>query len=356
MTPRVLKKSRFPEFVTGILKQTEVYAPVRLEGQEASHFTKVDSATTICLDYLNPKLPVKELFFPQREVLFRFKPGAHETAEPGPPIPERVVLGVRPCDAAALEMFDRVFLDEPGESDRGDTVAPRFTDPYYEDRRGRTTLVGLACNEPGNACFCTALNGGPHATRGLDLLLVDVGDRYLARPVTAKGEKLVADLPEAPATDVKQADSLDTAARAAIDFTIDAPALLERLQAGFDHDVWDEISLPCINCGVCTYVCPTCYCFDVTDEESATGGVRLRTWDSCQFALFTRHASGHNPRQTGRDRLRQRTLHKFRYYPAVYGEPLCVGCGRCITECPTGIDLRDTLETLRAALDQNPEK
>ena len=105
-----------------------------------------------------------------------------------------------------------------------------------------------------------------------------------------------------------------------------------------------------MNCGVCTYVCPTCHCFDVTDEEYKDSGARIRTWDSCQFSLFTRHASGHNPRPDGMSRMRNRTLHKFCYFPKTQDKVLCVGCGRCITECPAGIDLRETLETLHDTL------
>jgi len=164
--------------------------------------------------------------------------------------------------------------------------------------------------------------------------------------VTGKGEKLVAGLPEARKPDEDKAKTLALEAGKAMKFSIDLGSIKSRLDKGFESDTWDELAIPCVNCGVCTFVCPTCHCFDVTDEEHKGKGARLRTWDSCQFALFTRHSSGHNPRPTGKDRLRQRTLHKFRYFPETHKQMLCVGCGRCIVECPAGIDLRETLTAL----------
>jgi ferredoxin len=353
MQCRIITKKAFPEFVAGLARKAELWAPREADGKEYSRFSRIRSAKEISFRYVNTKLPVKELFFPQREVLFRFNskdPSGVERTASGV---ERVVLGVRPCDAAALTLFDKVFLD------------PKLVDPYYAERRKKATLVGLACNAPADTCFCTALGMGPHSTRGLDLLLVDLGNRYLARPATEKGEKLVSACPEAKKADTDEADVLADKARDITEFgpansdcvpsPPDMNKLAGQLEAAFEHEVWQELSLPCVNCGVCTYVCPTCHCFDVTDEEHHDQGARIRTWDSCQFSLFTKHASGHNPRPTGRDRMRQRTLHKFRYYPKTYGEVLCVGCGRCITECPAGIDLRETIETLRKALSESKE-
>jgi len=374
MTSRIVTKKDFSRFVAGLAKQAELWAPMKLKDADGSRFGRVKDAREVCFDYLNTKLPVKELFFPQRELLFTFKTGTRESVQPPQPVAERIVLGVRPCDAAALLLFDRVFMAEPLPADRQPLSAKEdrkseivdcrsFVDPYYQQRREKTTLVGLACNEPGPACFCTALAGSPHGSAGLDLLLVDIDERYLAVPTTDKGEKLVTGLPEAKKADEEKAKQLAEAAGKTMKFALDMAGLKSRLDQGFESDAWDELALPCVNCGVCTYVCPTCHCFDVTDEEHKGKGARLRTWDSCQFALFTRHASGHNPRPTGKDRMRQRTLHKFRYFPEAHAglghDPdrrhvgscpaplmLCVGCGRCIVECPAGIDLRETLCTL----------
>ncbi|UCG44338.1 MAG: 4Fe-4S dicluster domain-containing protein [candidate division WOR-3 bacterium] len=352
MTARLLPKKDLPGFIAALAKKQEVWAPVRIQSQEAARFSRIDRPEDICLDYLNTKLPVKELFFPQREVMFTFNPGERSSAQASAQVRERVVLGVRPCDAAALELFDKVFVDESKTASplaESKTAGP-LADPYYKERRDKTTLIGLACNAPGQACFCTATDGGPHSTRGLDLLLIDLGDRFLARPVTAKGEALAKGLARAKDKDISLADELAEEARATMDFAIELKQLQKSLDKAFDHEVWHRLSLPCVNCGVCTYVCPACHCFDVTDEEYKDSGARIRTWDSCQFSLFTRHASGHNPRPDGMSRMRNRTLHKFCYFPKTQDKVLCVGCGRCITECPAGIDLRETLETLRDTL------
>jgi sulfhydrogenase subunit beta (sulfur reductase) len=352
VTAHLLPKKDLVGFIAALAEKREVWAPVRIQGQDASRFGRIERPEDICLDFVNTKLPVKELFFPQREVLFTFKPGERSSAQASTQVHDRVVLGVRPCDAAALELFDRVFVDESQTASplAASKTAGSLVDPYYKERRDKTTLIGLACNAPGQACFCTATEGGPHSTRGLDLLLVDLGDRFLARPVTAKGEALTKGLAEAKDKDIKQADELDKKARAAMEFAIELKQLQKGLDKAFDHEVWLQLSLPCVNCGICTYVCPTCHCFDVTDEEYRYSGARIRTWDSCQFSLFTRHASGHNPRPDGMSRMRNRTLHKFCYFPKTQGKVLCVGCGRCIFECPAGIALRETLETLRETL------
>ncbi|MDI6787496.1 MAG: 4Fe-4S dicluster domain-containing protein, partial [Planctomycetota bacterium] len=121
---------------------------------------------------------------------------------------------------------------------------------------------------------------------------------------------------------------------------------LESRQGGIDHPIWAKITLPCIGCGTCTYLCPTCHCFDIVDEGNLKGGSRCKNWDACQFAMFTVHASGHNPRDTQSKRFRQRVAHKFDYYPDKFGRTLCVGCGRCIRHCPTDMSLLDVLETI----------
>ncbi len=346
MKPRLISCKDFPNFLSALAKEKELWAPVKLKDTSGSRFARIRDAQEICFDFLNTKLPLKELFFPQREALFSFPADDPCRIQPSLQIPDRIVLGVRPCDTAALLLLDRVFLDH------------RFLDPYYQERRRKTILIGLACNEPGPACFCTALLGDPHGTKGLDILLVDLGEKYLAQPLTPAGEELAAQLPEAKAADLTRAEKLKQTAVQAMKFALDLAELKTRLEQSFDHEIWEELALPCVNCGVCTYVCPTCHCFDVTDEKFKGPGARLRTWDSCQFSLFTRHASGHNPRPAGKDRLRQRTLHKFRYFPQTHSDEscsallmLCVGCGRCILECPAGIDLKETLITLTERLE-----
>ena len=115
----------------------------------------------------------------------------------------------------------------------------------------------------------------------------------------------------------------------------------------YDDPFWDELHLKCLGCGACTYLCPTCHCFDIVDEGNAVRGKRVRNWDTCQFALFTHHTSGHNPRQSGKERMRQRVMHKFNYFVENQGEIACVGCGRCVRNCPVNLDIRAVIEGIR---------
>ena len=238
----------------------------------------------------------------------------------------QVLLGARPCDAHALEVMDRLLLDDP-------------VDLYYAERRARTTLVGLACADgPWEGCFCTTVGGGPAERGHLDVLLAPVDGGYAVDVVSEKGRALVASA------------ALEALGGAS------APARARRRRrsrwprprpgaASFDDAYWGELAERCLGCRTCTYDCPVCYCFDVRDRRLADGRVeRLRCWDSCQGASCFAIAGGHNPRPTQAQRLRQRYMHKFLYYPAREdGAALCVGCGRCVVQCPVNVDIREVL-------------
>ncbi len=167
--------------------------------------------------------------------------------------------------------------------------------------------------------------------------------------MTPKGAALLtpADLPATAGPEDTQA--FDKAFSAAKDTTvkpIDATALAGKLSDIFDSDIWDRWHDRCLGCGTCTYLCPTCHCFDIAEEATNNIGQRVRNWDSCMFDLFTLHASGHNPRDLQRQRLRQRVMHKFSYTVDRYNQPFCVGCGRCVNRCPVNIDIREILGEL----------
>jgi ferredoxin len=213
--------------------------------------------------------------------------------------------------------------------------------------------VGLACTTPPSEhCFCTSVEGSPHSVEGLDILMTDLGDGYYVEGLTPRGEKLIAaghELFEAPKPETgKQAKVLQSESKKKIRRQLkDARLIAEKLKGMFDSALWDEESMSCLRCGICTYLCPSCHCFDINDEvenPSPLRGQRVRTWDTCQFPEFTMHSSGHNPRPDKAARLRQRLLHKFQYFVQVYDKFMCVGCGRCITLCPVGIDIIKVLD------------
>mgnify|MGYP000290694207 CR=1 FL=1 len=322
---KIISKEELKKILEGLMKDSEVIAPVK-EG-ELVLFQTVRSVEEILFDYTNPLKPVKEFFFPAREELFRLSVVGDRlsvnTEHRTPNTEHRVIFGVRPCDAKSLLMFDKMF-----DAD--------YKDSSYLEKRSRSILVGLACNEPLSSCFCLSLNDGPHAKEGLDVLLTDFGDgSYLMEGITPKGEGLFQGYGrETGDKERAKKKELEEAARKKIVKECRVPSDLESL---FEDPYWEKISQKCISCGVCTYLCPTCFCFDLTCE----GRDRVRFWDSCSFSPFTKMTSGENPRREKKARYRQRVYHKFSYFKKSFGEIACVGCGRCLRECPVKVDIAE---------------
>ncbi|MFC2105641.1 4Fe-4S dicluster domain-containing protein [Candidatus Bipolaricaulota bacterium] len=297
----------------------------------------LSAGSTLELGYDNFELSPKLWFFPRSEVIACGNGGALETT----PLPEEttVLFGLRPCDAASLELLDKIFLDEA------------YLDPYYKSRREGTTIIALACKEPGSACFCTSVGGGPGASAGADVIAFDLGEALLLEAVTDKGEALLTKheklLSAAVAGDDAAKEKVIAGAEAKLQ-PIKTDGLAAKLAELFDAPIWEAIGERCVGCGTCTYLCPTCHCFGITDEKSDTAVQRIRVQDACMFPRFTLEASGHNPRGTQGARARQRVMHKFSYTVDNLGETFCVGCGRCVVHCPVNIDIREILEEVGA--------
>jgi len=263
--------------------------------------------------------------------------GALETT----PLPGNatVLFGLRPCDAASLVLLDKIFLDQA------------YVDPYYKSRREHTTIIALACNEPGSACFCSSVGGGPGESTGADAIAFDLGDVLLFEAVSDKGEAFLTKHEKL----LSAADASDDAAKEKVVANAEAklkPVKIDGLAAKladmFDAPVWEAIGERCVGCGTCTYLCPTCHCFGIYDEKTGENVQRIRTQDACMFPQFTLEASGHNSRATQGARARQRVMHKFSYTVDNVGETFCVGCGRCVVHCPVNIDIREILEEVGA--------
>jgi ferredoxin len=219
-----------------------------------------------------------------------------------------------------------------------------FHDPYWKDKYDGSLVFCLACNQPRSTCFCNWFGGGPHSGEGCDIFVVDIGDAYLMEPKSEKGKTFmekVAGLGEASAKDTKKAGERASRARVMMGEAQDLGRLNDKLKEIFHDDFWEQVSAKCVNCGACAFVCSTCHCFDVQDEGKGGRGKRIRIWDSCMFPIFTKEASGHNPRPLSKDRFRQRVMHKYSYFVDNYGEPLCTGCGRCVAVCPVSVDIRE---------------
>jgi ferredoxin len=335
MSDIYIAREKFPGVVEQLMGRYRVFGPV-FQGQY-HEFAQVKQAGDADLNYVNTKLSPKGLFHPQADKMFTFSldkndPEAGVLKEAPQDYSERVILGVRPCDARAFKLDDVNF-------NTGD-----IKDPWWVKRRDSSTLVGLACNAPCSTCFCTSVGSGPFDTAGLDVLLVDVGDGYVAHSITKKGEELLVGLQgeAAPEDAPLKIEGLKKAAEASLGNAFDVESFTKKNMLDlFNDPLWEEVQFSCINCGTCTFVCPTCWCFDIQDEVTEEKGVRMRLWDACMFPLFTFHGSGHNPRAQKLQRVRQRFMHKLKYYPDKYGDGVaCVGCGRCVKACPVNIDIR----------------
>ena len=299
-------------------------------------FEELDKGKQPDLGYFNTRLSPKSIVYPQSETMFEYclderRKDHHVMKEVSKDYSQRAVIGIRPCDAAAFLLVKRNF----------DTSGCK--DPYWVKSCEATTFVGLACNNPHSACFCTTAGCGPFHEDGLDILLIDAGNHYFAKIITSKGENLLKAAGWDAKVDAgKEIESMKQNAEAGITSFVTTDKLKDKITADiFDAPFWEDAAFACINCGTCTYACPTCWCFDIQDEVHGYSGTRIRNWDSCMYPLFTLHGSGYNPRNTGMQRVRQRFMHKLKYYVDKYDDGIqCVGCGRCISLCPVNIDIR----------------
>lgn len=336
---KTIKKDKIVGLLDFLAEKYELFAPVS-DDNLVVDFSLIKKGDQAKLDFYNSKDAPKKLFFPQCQTLFSYSEESPATVPQHESQKKRVIFGMRPCDAKSMVILDRVF------------DSPDFKDPYYTQGRKKTVIFALACDNPQTSCFCTSLGLGPFSKDFTDVFVVDLGDKYLLESITQKGRELlneIPDLEEAEPKDVDRSKALATEAEAKITKKAEIDNLPEKLAELFDDPIWDQVHQKCLGCGVCTYSCPTCHCFDIVDEQVDNKGRRIRIWDSCMYPTFTLEASGHNPRPTGRERMRQRIMHKFNYFVENFGEIACVGCGRCIRSCPVCLDITKAIEKIDKA-------
>ena len=317
-----------------IAAQQELYLPVRSAGQVNYHVWSEEAE--VDLDTLKSVKSPKDAFFPQSENLYSVqREGKKLTVCPeGLQDKDFVVFGMKACDVQGVKVLDRVFLADP-------------VDTYYAARRQHGTIVALACHEPEESCFCKVF-GIDCAEPAADVATCMVEDDLYWKPLTKKGETLTAAvselLVEAGEAGEQKVEEEKTAIRAIVERLPYSHLSLEgwngdNLNERFNSQLWEELYKPCLACGTCTFVCPTCQCYDIKDYDTGHGVQRYRCWDSCMYSDFTMMAHGNN-RNSQMQRFRQRFMHKLVYFPANNdGMYSCVGCGRCVEKCPASLNI-----------------
>ena len=312
-----------------IAKQATLYLPTK-QSDGSSAYKKWEEGTALS-DALNTVKSPKDFFFPQTESLMEFKTAGKsiEIIEAEKMLEDFVIFGVRACDCRSFDILDRVFLSEP-------------VDSFYAARRSRGVIITLACNKPSETCFCGVFGIDPSSPQGDISAWKDEGNYYFEGN-TEKGKALLEKL---------NLDECDDSAVNAQKEKIGA--IMEKLPLKnlstdafgggktnelFSRDEWQELSETCLGCGTCTFVCPTCQCYDIKDFNTGNGVIRFRCWDSCMYSDFTKMAHGNN-RNTQKERFRQRFMHKLVYFPENNdGIFSCVGCGRCLVKCPISMNI-----------------
>lgn len=336
-TPQATELMMTPEatgrFITRLIAEGPVMGPRERKIQPG--FTKFDwlnSAEELTLQYSTTTIPPKKAFFPPHQVLFEFKLSdppkitAVQEAEPF------TLVGVHPCDLAALSMLDDAYAQEPSEA-------------CWPAARARARVIGVDCM-PDEYCFCFGM-GTCYAREGADLFLTPIDRGYLVEVLTEDGEDMLrlSDVEEASGEDREQAADFRRRKGESMTASLDASPeeFADILEANDFGDLWREIAQRCYSCGSCNTTCPTCFCFDINDEFDLglTGGQRVRSWDSCQLQEFALVAGGHNFRRIRWQRVRHRWHRKFLYLHRDFGRSYCTGCGRCSRACTADINIVD---------------
>ncbi|MGI9951166.1 4Fe-4S dicluster domain-containing protein [Moorellaceae bacterium AZ2] len=326
-----IAKDKLPELLQAWAGEAKVFVPQERGG--ATAFLLWDGRGKLTLGEGNTLEPPKDLFFPRTETMYRYQVQGQEAGiTEVPPFDEKMVLvGVRSCDARSFLLMDDVFLTKG------------YVDEFYRRRRENTCVVALACTEAAPTCFCIAFGIDPGRAEGADVQMWPLDDGYLLEAVTEAGQELL----RQAGSLLGEAGDASLPAAAVPQLEVDVSGVTEKLRRMFEHPYWTAVSRKCLGCGACTYLCPTCHCFDIQSENRGNSGYKFRCWDSCMFSEYTRMAGGHNPRPSKKERLRNRFLHKLQYFPERYGKFACVGCGRCLDRCPVNVDITRVIREVK---------
>ena len=327
-----INKENLSALFSLIADNNELYVPCNING--SVNFAAWDEDQVVDLDTLKTVKSPKDAFFPQSETLYSCKKDGKKLSITPEELQNKdfVVFGMKACDVRGLAVLDKVFLVDP-------------VDSYYKARREHGIIVSLACSQPEEACFCNVFGIDAANPEG-DVQIYMIGDELYWNAISEKGEKLTGQvaslLSDADTAKVEEEKASIKAiverlpySKLSLDGWGEEAVLLDK----FNSPIWEELYKPCLACGTCTFVCPTCQCYDIKDYNTGGGVQRYRCWDSCIYSDFTMMAHGNN-RTSQMQRYRQRFMHKLVYYPQNNdGMFSCVGCGRCVDKCPTGLNI-----------------
>ena len=329
-----IAKENLSALFQSIAENQELYLPVEVSGQV--NFKAWTPDAKVSLETLKTVKSPKDAFFPQSENLYTVQREGKKLSIEPQALKEQnfVVFGMKACDIQGVKVLDNVFLSDP-------------IDSFYAARREHGTIVAMACHEPEESCFCKAF-GIDCAEPAADVATWMVEGELYWKALTEKGEALTKAveslLVEADGADAEKLEAEKTAIHTIVEKLPYSNLSLEgwnedALTEKFNSPVWEELYKPCLACGTCTFVCPTCQCYDIKDYDTGHGVKRYRCWDSCMYSDFTMMAHGNN-RTSQLQRFRQRFMHKLVYYPANNnGMYSCVGCGRCVEKCPASLNI-----------------
>lgn len=316
----------------------ELFLPIRKAG--SLNFHKYEDGVEVDIQSLQTVKSAKDLFFPQSEDIMNFKTSGKtiEIEDARIKKDEFIIFGVRACDLKSLEVLDKVFLKDPCDS-------------MYKNKRDNAVIFTHACNNPETSCFCKVFGIDASAPQG-DVETYSDSDYLYLDAKTEKGKRVLDSLTCLEDADAQnKVEEIKKDIQSKIDnlayssLSLDAFKEQELMEL-FNNPKWEELSKACLGCGTCTFVCPTCQCFDIRDFKTNEGVKRFRCWDSCMYSDFTKMAA-ENPRTTQMQRYRQRFMHKLFYFPANNdGMFSCVGCGRCVKKCPQALNIIKVIKAI----------
>jgi len=326
-----LRKENLEKALTALAQSGKVLLPGTVD--DVKKFVPYAPGTPFDPNMVNTTLPPKDVLFPQTQKMYRFTTGTGASVEEIQDAEDQILFGIRPCDVQSINCLDKVFITDT------------FTDAFYARKRDKLTIIAIACTRVAQTCFCKSMGVDPGSAQTADILLVPTAAGWNVHCQSDKGQAALKILSGLIGDATGQ-----TLPMAEPELKVNMAPVTEKISKMFEHPIWDELSRPCLACGTCTFVCPTCYCFEMGPElRGAAGGTENRYWDSCMFSEYARMAGGHNPRPSAKERLRNRYLHKLSYFSERCGQNLCVGCGRCVAKCPAGLDISRAVEMIGEA-------